>query len=212
MSNSVSSTSASNAQNPIIAALDRPRFAVDEKGVLSLSEWGVNDMRLAMSFKLVRGLDRSKLKEFVRDIISEARSRSNSQQELQGYVDMFVMAFHTRDINEGKGERDLFYWFYIELYLHFPKTVIALLPAIPEKFGSYLDFNKLYEMAKNHATGGLDDFCDEIVRLYAEQLLADQRAMTGDKSQKVSLAAKWVPREGRHFGELGKAVAMKIYG
>lgn len=212
MSNSVSSTSASNAQNPIITALDRPGFVVDEKGVLSLSEWGVNDMRLAMSFKLVRGLDRSKLNEFVRDIISEARSRSNSQQELQGYIDMFVMAFHTRDINEGKGERDLFYWFYIELYLHFPKTVIALLPTIPEKFGSYLDFNKLYEMARNHATGRLDDFCDEIVRLYAEQLVTDQRAMTDDKSQKVSLAAKWVPREGGHFGELGKAVAMKIYG
>ena len=104
-----------NQNNSIISALDTPRSVVDEKGEKSLSEWGVNDMRVAMSFKLVRGLDRDKLKEFVRDIVFEAKKQLDPTQELQGYVDMFVMAFNTRDIHDGKGERDLFYWFIIEL-------------------------------------------------------------------------------------------------
>jgi hypothetical protein len=212
MFNSVHSTSVARAENPIVAALDRPKFTVDEKGNKSLSEWGVNDQRLAMSFKTVRGLDRESLATFVRDIVSDARKMSDPTQELQGYVDMFVMAFNTRDINEGKGERDLFYWFLLELYKLYPKTVFALLPSIPEKYGSYLDFNKLYEIASEPT---YDALRNEIVRLYAEHLEKDNIILTqinsGNKSQKPSLAAKWAPREGSHFGELGKAIAMKIF-
>lgn len=213
MSNSVHSTSAAGAENPIIAALDRPKYAVDDKGAISLSEWGVNDQRLAMSFKLVRGLDRVKLIEFVNNIVSEAKKRADPTQELQGYVDMFVMAFHTRDIQEGKGERDLFYWFIMALYKLYPKTVLALLPAIPLKFGSYKDFNKLYEMCMGDF--GYSGLSDEIVRLYADQLRKDDAALTkikaGDKSQSMSLVGKWTPNEGGHFDKLAKAIALKLF-
>lgn len=213
MSNSVHSTGATGAENPIIAALDRPKYAVDDKGAISLSEWGVDDQRLAMSFKLVRGLDRAKLTEFVKNIVSEAKRRADPTQELQGYVDMFVMAFKTRDIQEGKGERDLFYWFIMELYKLYPKTVLALLPAIPQKYGSYKDFNKLYEMCVSDF--GYSGLSDEIVRLYADQLMKDDAILTkikaGDKSQSMSLAGKWTPNEGSHFDRLAKAIAIKCF-
>ena len=52
-----------------------PTRVVDEKGVESLSEWGVGDQRVAMFFKLCRGLPRSTLQEFIRNIISEAVKR-----------------------------------------------------------------------------------------------------------------------------------------
>ena len=109
---------------------------VDEKGVESLNEWGVGDQRVAMFFKLCRGLPRLTLQEFIRNIIAEAVKRGRSghpEQELQGFVDMFVMAFQTRDIDEGKGERQLFYWFIVELSKYFFQTVLDILPLIPKE-------------------------------------------------------------------------------
>ena len=133
-----------------LKAMDmKDKTAIDEKGVESLSEWGVGDQRLAMFFKLCRGLGRQALQEFIRNIVAEAIKRGqdgSTEQELQGYVDLFVLAFQTRDIEEGKGERQLFYWFIIELSKYFPQTVQDILPLIPGKYGSWKDIKLMLEM------------------------------------------------------------------
>ena len=91
---------------------------MDDHYVLSLNSWGVLDQRLAFFFKLCPGLERSTLQEHVKRVVAEAVKRGQDGQpnkELQGYVDLFVLAYQTRDITEGKGERKLFYFLLIEL-------------------------------------------------------------------------------------------------
>ena len=133
-----------------LTAMDgAPKRVLDEKGEESLSEWGVGDQRLAMFFKLCRGLGRPALNEFVRNVVAEALKRGKEghpEQELQGYVDLMVMAFQTRDIDEGKGERQLFYWMLLEMYKYFPETVLASLPLIPARYGSWKDIKLLLEI------------------------------------------------------------------
>ena len=105
-----------------LSAMDQaPKYVMDEKGEDSLSEWGVGDQRLSFFFKLCRGLGRSSLQEFVRNVVAESLQRgkdSYPEQEVQGYADLFVMSFQTRDIDEGKGERQLFYWMMLELFFY----------------------------------------------------------------------------------------------
>lgn len=136
-----------------LSAMDgAPKHVMDEKMETSLSEWGVGDQRLAFFFKLCRGLGRPALQEFVRNVVAEALKRGKEghpEQEVQGYVDLFVMAFQTRDIDEGKGERQLFYWMMLELNKYFPETVLASLPLIPARYGSWKDIKLMLEMIQD---------------------------------------------------------------
>jgi hypothetical protein len=134
----------------------------DEKGEESLSAWGVDggDQRLAFFFKLVRGLPRDQLKTFIQNILDGARKRRDAGEEIQGYVDLFVLAFQTRDIGEGKGERQLFYWFITEMMMIFPDTTKALMNLLPQhNYGSFLDFNKMYKMLTEDIQNEKDRHC-----------------------------------------------------
>lgn len=133
-----------------LKAMDsQPKKTFGENFHSSLTEWGTDDQRVAFDFKLVRGLTRNKLQEFVRNVIAEARKRGvngKKDEEIQGYVDLFCLMFNVRDIDEGKGERLLFYWYLIELHHYFPETVQASLPLIPAKYGSWKDIKMILEI------------------------------------------------------------------
>eukprot|EP00750_Incisomonas_marina_P027077 INCI6113.1.p1 GENE.INCI6113.1~~INCI6113.1.p1 ORF type:complete len:642 (+),score=101.86 INCI6113.1:111-1928(+) len=59
-------------------------------------------------------------------------------------ADLFVLAFNTRDVQlEAKGERDLFYILFIELYKRFPDDALAVLPLLPT-FGRFKDYEDLF--------------------------------------------------------------------
>ena len=118
---------------------------VDEKGNVSLSCWGADgtDQRTAMFFKLVRDLvfekpvitvvgkkkstEKAKLsvagveqlKVLIRNVVAGAVKRGNEgdlDAEREGLVDLMVMMFQTRDIQNGKGERMLFYLMFLEVF------------------------------------------------------------------------------------------------
>ena len=175
-----------------IDAMDRTHLRMttipDEKGVESLSEWGVGDQRLAFFFKLVRGLPRDQLKTFIQNILDEARKRRDAGEEIQGYVDLFALAFQTRDIGEGKGERQLFYWFITEMMMIFPDTTKSLMDLLPQhNYGSFLDLNKMYKMLTDdiqrekarHCRDGndrathMENMKSHIIHIYVQQLTTD---------------------------------------
>ena len=228
---------------------DFEKSLVDEKGVSSLSEWGVGDQRVAFFFKLCRGLSREKLQEFIRNVVSESLKRGKEgfpEQEIQGYVDLFVLMIQTRDIDEGKGERDLFYWFLVELHRYFPDTVLSLLPLIPGKYGSWKDVKLLLEILqgdlksvkgefrKTDREKELESLTDSLMSLYETQLWDDDSTLTqreglssrletvpdGPEKEElknqlselvIGLCAKWCPREGGHFGWIGKRLAIRMF-
>lgn len=174
-----------------LKAMDsQPKQTFGENFHSSLTEWGTDDQRVAFDFKLVRGLTRNKLQEFIRNVIAEARNRGvngKKDEEIQGYVDLFCLMFNVRDIDEGKGERLLFYWYLIELHHYFPETVQASLPLIPAKYGSWKDIKLILEILQtdlknvegafrtNPRHKELKSLEDDLLTMFQTQMIDDKQ-------------------------------------
>lgn len=110
--------------------------------------------------------------------------------------DAFVLAFQTRDIRGGKGERKLF-GYMIELLLkERPQLMLGLLDLIPE-YGCWRD---LY-------TESFYGYRPYVVDLTVAQLKKD--AATASE-EPISLCAKWAPREGKDT-EGAKALSLQLF-
>lgn len=162
-----------------------------ENGRPSVAPADVGDARLAAFFKLVRGLDRTRVKKNVQAVL-----RSGDAEMI---VDAFVLWGQTRDVRGGKGERDIAHWWLVELAKEFPQTVEALLPLVGE-FGSWKDFLFLME----------DDELPEAVtgaamKLFVKQIRKDMTAPT------PSLAGKWAPREKSAHSKVAKQLAKELF-
>jgi hypothetical protein len=96
-------------------------------------------------------------------------------------VDAFVLAYQTRDVRGGKGERDLFYHFYSALSSLHPDALKATLSLIPE-YGCWRDVFKVMPTAFNK----------ELTDLVLSQLQKDDAT---PPDQTISLLAKHAPRE-----------------
>jgi hypothetical protein len=128
---------------------------------------------------------------------------------------LFKMIVQTRDIYEGKGERDVTYMLIYTWYKHYPVLTVNVLPFIIQ-YGCWRDIcgicNYIYDLSGqgslNPTTNFIGDrrspekFGDDshplietCVEIMIEQLEKDENcAGTGTG---ISLAAKWVPREKR---------------
>ena len=119
---------------------------------------------------------------------------------------LIIFIFNTRDFrNNGKGLRKQSRILFLKLHQYFPRTIIKLLKVIP-KYGSWKDYNLLIKHCN-------DEFIhDNIYGIYAEQLKKDNELIHSNLENKISLAAKWVPKEGksldRRFGCTGKIIQL----
>jgi len=196
-----------------------------ENGMLSHAS--SNSVLFDLFFKLVRNLPEEDLKKKVSTILTTVRTTGDANL----LVDLFVLMFQTRDCRGGKGEKMLFYRLLLEIYKEYPKTVIFLLGEIPY-YGYYKDFLILLEMIaplqSNLEFGNLFRLQSAMINLYAVQLLKDKKeldssvgteavprlysyALSG-ATPKLSLAAKFAPREGKHFKAAHKMLVRKLFG
>ena len=119
--------------------------------------------------------------------------------------DAFVLAFQTRDIRGGKGERKLFGKMVELLLKNRPQLMVGLLDLIPE-YGCWRD---LYT---EHFYG----YRPDVAALVVKQLKADaakvaSAAANPEMSEAaISLCAKWAPREGKDT-EGAKAMAALLF-
>ena len=121
------------------------------------------------------------------------------------FADLTVLAFHTRDILEGKGERALFYrmiWF---LYEKNPTGIHKVLEHVSE-YGAWLDLQQILKYGPKENSL----MFKTIVSIYAKQLLADFTALNEGKTN-LTLAAKWVPRENKRHGWLAHPIALAMF-
>jgi len=98
----------------------------------------------------------------------------------QDKVDAFVLAFQTRDVRGGKGERDLFYHMMQSLMMMNSTATKATLPLIPE-YGCWRDVFKLDAIAS-----------EQLRAMTVAQLKKDAST---PEDQSISLLAKHAPRE-----------------
>lgn len=148
---------------------------------------------------LVRGIDDSKLFKQMKLILDSS--------SLNDIIDLFVLAFQTRDCRGGKGERELFYTMFLILNKSYPDVCVKLLPFIP-MFGYVKDLTNLVEeMCCLH----VNTFQNAIISLLSKQLVDDyEKFVIEGVDAKVSLTAKWIPKENSSFSKRYKKFFEKL--
>ena len=158
---------------------------------------------LDLSVLLVRGADDSML----RDLMNKVLSGASTQME----DDAFVLAFQTRDVRGGKGERDLFTTLFKHLLNTRPSLALKLVDLIPE-YGSWRDIMVLFRDVISYDASlrytCAEDFRSTLFHIVKTQLEKDEADMAEKKS--ISLLAKWLPREGSEDDVLAKWIARAL--
>lgn len=160
------------------------------------TEEGVGDYRVSLFTMLNRGLEQSYIDEYV--------SKIYDRKVLDEMRDLFVMAFQTRDVRGGKGERRLFQNFVTALYKYDKEACHKALTLIPE-YGCWRDMWELIKVIPELESG--------IFEVTIQTFTNDLLYCHSNQQSKMSLLSKWLPREnsGTYPG-LAKKLANTIYG
>lgn len=188
-----------------------PKFGVKGSDVYT----STGDPRLDLSVKCVRGANGLDLCKSVKAVLD-----LKTQQALE---DAFVLAFHSRNIRGGKGEKDVFYYLYFSLYKVHERLAVDLLDLIPH-YGCWRDLIVMAELAEKNSVEALGTRSERsseralpsgelrsplgtpIVKFYAETLQKESKL-----EKPPTLAAKWAPREGSKYGKVAKALANVLF-
>ena len=161
---------------------------------------GVGNDLVALNALLTRGAD----SETMCDLLQKVLASGKDQDE----TDAFVLAFMTRAVRGGKGERDLFYTLYAELL----KSREALALDLLDLVGHYGYWGDLFALGAKEPK---EVVWTRLVEIVKKQLNADSAAVAHNQvmdptspKQKVSLLAKWMPREGQL---LAKELAVALW-
>lgn len=164
-------------------------------GAEVLTEAGVGDERVTLFTMLNRGLEENYIRAAVTSVAA-----SNREDQIR---DLFVMAFQTRDIRGGKGEKQLFYQFFTILYRFWPHAAVKMVSLIPE-YGCWRDMWELWIR--------IPELKETILGIVKKQFMCDLSAAACGDSHKLSLLAKWLPREkSATYRRLATPIAGALY-
>ena len=152
----------------------------------------------------------SKIGDLFDFIVNNIKSKNESEKKVY-WKYVVKLLFLIRDHKDGNGERLIFYTLLIKLYDIYPNIVICSLPYLTggyniyknnetmedKPFGSFLDLNKLYEMAH-------DKFKKDIIYYYLKCIELDKN------ESYPSLAVKWAPRENKKQHKMAIALAQNM--
>lgn len=147
------------------------------------TEKGVGDYRVSLFTTLVRGQTYTYLNDHVQKIVEGAEKGLDSEV----MRDLFVMAFQTRDVRGGKGEKKLFYNFFLSLLRQDREVALKVLSLVPE-YGCWRDMWEIANM--------IPELEHEIFLTAMHTFVKDMGHFVSGEAPKMSLLAKWLPREG----------------
>jgi uncharacterized protein with von Willebrand factor type A (vWA) domain len=139
------------------------------------------------------------------------------EDKIEYTILLYKFIAHTRDIIDGKGECQLTYMmiFTWSLY-HFELSIYMIEQLISNKnghsLGSFKDLKYLCKYCKEQSirypkeSTLLIDYC---IKLLNDKLAEDELKYI--KGEKISLVAKWIPRENNSFGFLFEQLAISYY-
>ena len=119
-------------------------------------------------------ITRSKLEQLIQTAIDEPKTMDTQAYNDQ-IDDLFVVLMHVLDIEDGRGERQLFIWMFLTLYPVCPIIAIALLSLIPE-YGCWRTLRTLYlqsEQDTKLSTELRTRLSTAILELFTNQLYKD---------------------------------------
>lgn len=179
---------------------------IGEKGAAEYTAEGVDEPRVALFFSLVRGLSQERLHDLVMLCMEDAKKatfKGNLSQACDILTDLYLLAFQTRDCRGGKGEREVFYRFFYELFLMFPKTSRSFLPLIAH-YGYHKDYVQMLEFLDRFDTPPAQRLQKAIMKTMADNFRRDLQIVSASSDKidiSVSLCAKYLPREGKSFAK-----------
>jgi hypothetical protein len=150
------------------------------------------------------------------------------------FMTLFRLMLHTRDFEYGKGEREYTYMILNSIYKYYPELAVAgveLLLGLYESdtielndgpsiiFGCWKDIQYLCNYIREHNNNNKDHpFINWCIYIMVLQLEKDFKIISKSNKNKpnmrktinpkLSLCAKWVPRENKQFGWLFKKLAV----
>lgn len=159
---------------------------------------GQTSGRLSLFFKSVRGLNTPQQYIYLREAANE------------NILDVFLLAFHTRDCRGGKGERTIGRKALVWIFINYPDRFMKVFDKIPyygrwddmlEFFPKVLELTNIDFVRENYAStipnekylNKLLNYQKIIVNKYAKQLTEDIVMM--NKGESVTMAAKWASSE-----------------
>jgi hypothetical protein len=199
--------------SPFIQAMDKTNHLQSgENGSTEYTASGVEDSRVALFFALVRDIPAERLHDLLQTVVRDGKDN----EEI--IADLFLMVFQTRHCRGGKGEKDLFYRMIIELSSLYPKTTSSLISLVPH-YGSYKDWFRLIEWSRDEKKipqhelrNAMTTVVDTIMNLVCDQLNEDRQVLEKGKAlHKISLLAKWAPKEGKSMDKLAKELAIRLF-
>jgi hypothetical protein len=208
----------------LIAAIDS---SVEESKNMKLGENGhceyawstdIQEKIVQLSFQLVRS-DESHMNalRIQLDCLLKTLSDQPDDKESQFYKSvMFRMLAQTRDIVSGKGEYALSYMMLFSWYTYFPDLALYAVETFvtPEEesgqpYGSWKDMKYIASYCKDKTNNTDHQIIRKCVNLVNAQLKMDLSCQ--EDVSKISLCAKWVPREGSKYSWLFKLLAHDYY-
>ena len=163
------------------------------------------DQILGFAFKLSRKTptELNKLASELDELIFAIRISiiaSDDTNEIKMYMDdlilLYKMIAQTRDITNGKGERDLTYMMCYTWHNYFPLLALNAIQSLASDayMGSWKDIKYMCEYIREHSPKSTEDeFIQQCVEILNQQFIQD----IIDKSQNrpISFVSKWIPRE-----------------
>ena len=186
---------------------------VGTKGSDVFTAEGAGDPRVVLNTLLVRNAAPEVIRPHFEQLMEMAKN------DRQAYEDLWVLLFQNRDIRGGKGEREttkMLWNFMVDLLPSRDFQLTSKMLALVPEYGSWKDLFVLAYERKPY-----DPVYTRVVQIAAEQLKEDKAAVefnlnltlypaSETKPQKVSLLAKWIPRENR-MPELAKSIAHELF-
>lgn len=207
----------------------------NEKGISSFNSNGVKSSkegydgsrmvslynRLIGSRTKSKGISRNDLIKLFNECYNDILQIKDKELKYDNLVKLIVLVFETRDIKDGKGERDLFYWLFLRLFEEFPATCVNTICLITggmdevidvymedEPIGTFKDLNRLCEIISEEKTNKFKELEESIINHYSYNLTRDNHADT------ISLCGKWAPRENKETDKkcgLAKKLSKSIF-
>jgi hypothetical protein len=181
------------------------------KGSDVLTADGVGDDRVVLYTKLVRGADSHEIAAIAKRLL-----KSGKDELIR---DLVLMAFQTRDIRGGKGERSLFYTLMYEIREFNESLATTLVDLIPE-YGSWRD---VFVLADRNTY-----LRPALLSVAKKQLEADEAVLNAipgplrgwndpeptpaQMNPSISLLGKWAPREDKDLKDIAQAFSYVLHG
>lgn len=171
----------------------------------------IRERIVQLSFQLTRTRDSTQLSTQLNKLLNDLHNAHKASTILhEVYIEymsiLYRMIAHTRDIVDGKGEYTLSYmlldvWHKFNPLLAKNALKLFVTSNNPEThpYGSWKDIKYLYGKK-----------VDPELMCFAVNLLINQLKQDAT-SENPSLAAKWVPREKSHFGDLFTELATRYF-